>query len=174
MPILDILPDLVMSIQYFPVIQGYDKFRFYRSYLIHSDWKTIPEQIDELTEIAEQLSVRSIDSFISISKEESIFDEDIIEELESESELINGCWYYQGQYLWSREINWFDPEDGLNSIIALLNHFYHLKTQSNDDRKEESYELENEEVIITELEDMKNILNLALHENRLFRICISS
>jgi hypothetical protein len=155
----------------YPVIYGYAKSYFSSSPLARSDWKAIPLKLDELEEIAEALSITPLNSFISISSDESIFDENIVQELERIGELINGRWYYDNQYLWSVEIQWFEPEQGLTMLHQLLLHLRDQREQTSDDEIDwdDGYE-----DIITELDDIVNILNKARQENRLFRISLSS
>lgn len=162
-----------MGIQYFPALQGYDKYHFYGPPFADGDWKSIPLKIDELEELAEQLGVASLSNFINITRDESIFDDDIMDELEQEGELINGIWYYQGSYLWSIEPQWFAPDQGLVTVRTLLSHLSSLQGEQEISAfDEQDWNEEDNGDVIGELEEMEKILNRAVQENKLFRICM--
>lgn len=163
-----------MGIQYFPILKGYDKSHF----LINSsgDWKSVPLKIDEIDELAEQLGVASLSSFVNITRDESIFDDEIMKELENDGELIDGIWYHEGQYLWSVEPQWFAPDLGLVTARSLLSH---LRSSQNEQEvtafDEQDWDEEQDYTgVIIELENLEKILNRAVQENKLFRIGVSA
>lgn len=77
-----------MGVQYFPALKGYNKYYFLINAL--GDWKSILLKIDKLEELTEQLGVASLWSFINITRDESTFDDEVIDELEQGGELIDG------------------------------------------------------------------------------------
>jgi hypothetical protein len=162
-----------MGTQFFPALKGYDKYYFLSNSV--GDWKSIPQKIDELDELAEQLGVTSLGSFINVTRDESVFDEETMDELEQDGELIDGVWYHEGQYLWSVEPQWFAPDQGLVTVRRLLSHL-----RSFQDEKaiaaldEEDWDEDQDGAVIGELEEMEKILHRAQQENKLFRICVSA
>jgi len=165
-----------MGVQLFPTLEGYDKYYFLRPSTCSVDWKSIPHKLDELDALAEQLEVASLSSFMNCTRDDFPSDDKTKDEFEQDSDLIDGVWYYQGQVLWSVEPQWFVPNQGLVAVRSLLNHLRF----SQDEEVVADYDQDwNENLeqdyrgVIHELEEMEKILNRAVRENRLFRICIS-
>lgn len=163
-----------MGVQFFPALEGYAKDYFFTN--SSNDWKSIPHKIDELDMLAEQLGVASLSSFLNVTRDESVFDDEIMDELEQDAELIDGVWYRQGQYLWSIEPQWFAPNQGLVTVRSLLTHL-----RSSQDEQEVTVfgerdwdEEQDYGGVISELEVLEEILNRAVQENKLFRICVSA
>jgi hypothetical protein len=158
-----------MGVQYFPVLQGYEKLYFCESQSACGDWKSLPQRIAELDTFADKLGILQLSSFISVDRDESIFDDDMVDDMERDGELINGSWYYQEQYLWSVELQWFPPDQGLITVRSLVSHLYMIQDkEAIDEDDEEPYES-----VIIELQAMEKILNRAIQEKKLFRISIS-
>jgi hypothetical protein len=161
-----------MGVQVFPALKGYEKFYF----LINSpvDWKSVPQKIDELDELAEQLGVASLGSFVNVTRDESVFDDEIMDELEQDGELVDGVWYHEGQYLWSVEPQWFAPDQGMVTVRSLLNHLYSCQNEQEITAFDEQDWDDEQDYggVISELEEIEQILNRAIQENILFRICI--
>lgn len=165
-----------MGVQLFPTLKGYDKYYFLKPSARSVDWKTIPHKLDELDTLAEQLEVASLSSFVNSTRDDFPSDDKTKEEFEQDSELIDGVWYYQGQVLWSVEPQWFVPNQGLVTVRSLLNHlrFPQDKEVVTDYDQDWNENLEQDYGgVIHELEEMEKILDRAVRENRLFRICIS-
>ena len=160
-----------MSVQFFPALEGYDKNHFL-TYL-SCDWTSIPRKIDELNVLTDQLGLVSLISFLNVTRDESIFDDETMDELEKDGELIDGIWYYQDDPQWSIEPQWFSPEQGLRTICSLLPHLrsdYGLEVEMTT-FNEQDWEHDYLEVMI-ELAALEEILNRAVQEHKMFRICI--
>jgi hypothetical protein len=162
-----------MGVQLFPALEGYDKYYFWR----HSDvdWKSVPHHLEELSIFAKQLGVTALTSFISITRDETAFDEETIAEFEAESELIDGDWYHQGNLLWSMQPKWFEPEIGLVTINALLAYLCSLQPEfyMPSNHEQEWNDEQDYGGVMSELEAMKTVLLQGQRENKRFRICYS-
>lgn len=109
-----------MGVQLFPVLESYERDYF----LIHrsGDWKSVSVILEEIDAMAKKLEVEPFSSFLNCTRDESLFDNEVLEELEQVGELINGIWYYEGDELWSIEPQWSSPGKGLETVRALINH----------------------------------------------------
>ncbi len=109
-----------MGIDTFPVVQDEDFWAF--SQLI--EWKTLTEAFEHLDPIARDLKVKPLSKFVSYIRDDAAgaYDDEEFAELEAESELFDGVYYYRGGVLWALERAWFAPEAGLQSARALLDY----------------------------------------------------
>ena len=161
-----------MSVQFFPALEGYDKNHFLN--YLSCDWTSIPHKIDDLNVLTEQLGLTSLVNFLNVTRDESVFDDETMDELEKDGELIDGIWYYQGEPQWSVEPQWFLPEQGLRTVRNLLTHLrsdcgLEIEMSTFDEQDWGHNYLE----VMIELAALEEILNRAVQEHKMFRICIS-
>lgn len=166
----------IMGVQLFPVLEGYERDYF----LIHhsGDWKSVASMLEKLDGIAEQIEIELISEFINCTRNESLlpFDDEELEEFERLGELIDGVWYYEGHELWSIEPQWSSPEQGLETVRALIHHLRSLLPEwdllSSDDRELDE-DTEDYQGALYELEELESVLIKAQNEGKRFRICLS-
>ncbi|MBE9008843.1 hypothetical protein IQ250_01270 [Pseudanabaenaceae cyanobacterium LEGE 13415] len=160
-----------MGVQLIPVLEGYDKY--YSLKRSSPDWKSIPHRLEELDAIAKQLEVEPLTSFISMTRDETAFGEEDMAEFESESEFIDGAWYYQGSLLWTIEPQWTLAKVGLVTVRGLLDRIRACQPEFSADSDNGSDEEQDFRSVIYELEAMERIISQARQENRRFRLYLS-
>lgn len=163
-----------MGVQLFPVLEGYER----DSFLIHrsGDWKSVAVILKEIDEISVELKVMPFSCFINCTRDESLVDDEELEAIEQFGELIDGVQYYEGHELWSIEPQWSSPEQGLETVHALIDHLKSLLPEwdllSSDDRELDE-DTEDYQGALHELEELESVLVKAKNEGKRFRICLS-
>jgi len=164
----------IMGVQLFPILEGYEKDYF----LIHhsGDWKSVSVILEEIDEISVELKVMPFSCFINCTRDESVFDDEELEEIERFGELIDGVQYYEGHDLWTLQPQWSSPEQGLEAVRALIHHLQSLLPEwdllSSDDRGLDE-DTEDYQGALSELEELESVLIKAQNEGKRFRICLS-
>ncbi|PSB16636.1 hypothetical protein C7B65_21160 [Phormidesmis priestleyi ULC007] len=116
-----------MGVQLFPALQDYDKYHFWEPSLRQVDWKSVPHHLEELDTLAAKLGIESLYRFINTTRDDTPFDDETMDGFESDGELIDEAWYYQGQMLWSVELKWFDPGQGLITVRHLISYLHSVQ-----------------------------------------------
>lgn len=164
----------IMGVQLFPVLEGYERDYF----LIHrsGDWKSVAVILEEMDEISVELKVMPFSCFINCTRDESLVNDEELEAIEQFGELIDGVQYYEGHELWSIEPQWSSPEQGLETVRALIGHLQFLLPEwdlfSSEDRELDE-NAENYQGALYELEELESVLIKAQQEGKRFRICLS-
>jgi hypothetical protein len=163
-----------MSIELSLELEGYAVFFALKTYASSIDWLSVGQKLNELDVLTEQLGVTSLSGFISTTREDVPFDEEDLDYFEQLSELVDNRWYLDSRVLWSTNVQWFVPSQGLVTIRALLGYLRPLQIEKEtiaNDSQTWSENLKPDYVgVIYELEEMEKILNQGVEENRLFRI----
>ena len=116
-----------MSVELFPVLEGYDEYHFYGEF----GGKSLVQDLEQLDELAREMDVVPLSNFTTPR---------------------------------DNEIQWFSPDDGLKTVQSLIKQI--TSTPGCLNLEDDS----DEELTLSELEEMEAILIQAQQEDKRFRI----